>query len=147
MKILKLSKNNILIELDVMPKSVMDTVRDAFSRLGMTVHTQYEAACFAGSGGVLIFAKQIPPACMVYRFESFENMIGGAQEILHTCTSPTTLIYFENAYFLIFSDEMEPLTEFGDAMESPEKISAYLHEYGTVLCRDDAVEKLCRVFH
>lgn len=147
MKILKLSKNNILIELDVMPKSVTDTVRDAFSRLGMTVHTQYEAACFAGSGGVLIFAKQIPPACSVYRFESFENMIGGAQEILHTCTSATTLIYFENAYFLIFSDEMEPLTEFGDAMESPEKISAYLHEYGTVLCRDDAVEKLCRVFH
>ncbi|MBE6915514.1 MAG: adaptor protein MecA [Ruminococcaceae bacterium] len=147
MKILKINKNSILIELEVMPQSMTDTVRDAFSRVGKRAQAECEITCFAGHGGVLIFAKQKPLSCAVYRFDSFENMIGGAQEILHTCMSPTTLIYFENAYFLILSDEMESLTEFGNAVESPDEISAYLHEYGTVLCRDNAIEKLTAIFH
>ncbi len=146
MKILKLNKESILIELDVLPASITDTVADAFLRVGMQVQPEYEAVCFSGRGGVLIVAKQTRPACAVYRFASFEDLLFGAQAVLHTCTSPTTLIHHENTYFLILSDEMQPLSEFGDAVENPETISAYLHEHGNVLCRDDAVQKLCRVF-
>ena len=147
MKILKINQNSILIELDVMPKSMTDTVREAFSRVGNPAAAACEITCFAGHGGVLIFAEQTLPACAVYRFDSLENIICGAREVLHTGTSPTTLVYFENAYFLILSDETEPLSEFGDAMDNPEEISAYLEEHGDILCRGNAVEKLAGVFH
>ncbi len=147
MKILKINKNSLLIELEVMPQSMTDTVRDAFSRVGKRAQAECEITCFAGHGGVLIFAKQKPPACTVYRFESFENMLGGVQEVLHNCTATSTLIYLEDAYFLILSEETEQLAEFGNVMENPEKVSAYLEEHGEILCRNDAVQKLAKVFH
>lgn len=147
MKLLKINENSILIELQTLPQCTAETVRDAFRRLGITAQEEINVVCFSGNGGVLIFATQTPPSCIVYRFETVEDVIGGAQIISNTCTLPSTLIYCENAYFLILPHEIQQLAEFGNIVDKPEETNAYLQEYGTVLCKGNAIEKLALIFH
>lgn len=147
MKLFKISETSILIELKTVPNGIAKTVREAFSQLGMPVQEEIEVVCFSGNGGVLLFATQTRPACVVYRFETVEDLIGGAQAVTNENTVPTTLFCSENAYFLVLPYENIRLSEFGTMVQNPEETKTYLQEYGTILCEENAIEKLAHIFH
>ena len=147
MKTQKINEQSILIELDSMPENAQETVKTAFLESGITPEGEIEVISFAGNGGVLMFATKKPSGCVLYRFDSLENIIGGAQAICDACASPTTFFYHNGKYFLLLQEEHPCLLEFGNKEENPAFTSAYLMEYGKILCRDDAVQMLSRVFH
>lgn len=147
MKIQKINEQSVLIELDVMPENAEECVKTALSECGIAPNGEIEVVSFAGNGGVLMFATCKPTKCVLYRFDSLENIIGGAQAICAACASPTTFIYCNGAYFLLLQEEFACLSEFGNAEENPAFTSAYLMEYGKILCRENAVQMLSRVFH
>lgn len=147
MKIQKLNEHCVLIELESMPGDAKQCVKSAFSACGIIADGEIEVITFAGNGGVLMFATHKPKTCVLYRFDSLENIIGGAQAICAACASPTSFIYHNRAYFLLLQEDFPALSEFGNAEENPVFTSAYLMEYGKILCRNEAVQLLSRVFH
>ncbi|MBQ3055334.1 MAG: adaptor protein MecA [Oscillospiraceae bacterium] len=144
MKIHVVNQNTICIAAETTPSA--EEIREAFVSCGIPAEGEIQVAVFAGSCGVLLFATRTPQPA-VYRFETLENTIGGAQAICAACASPTTLYYYDGAYFLTLGEDLPQLAEFGNAEENPALIGACLEEYGEILRRNDAVQLLSRVFH
>jgi len=144
MNIHVIDQNTICITTETMPTA--EQILDAFLSCGMTPDGEVLTTAFVGKTGVLVFAALIPKR-VIYRFETLESIIGGAQAICATCASPTGLYYYDGAYFLTLSEDFVHLAEFGNAEENPALTGACLEEYGEVLCRKDAVRLLSSVFH
>lgn len=111
---------------------------------------EVELDCYKNGAQVLLFARVVPRAWAVYRFSSLENMIGGAQTLASVCTSPSTLFYYEDAYYLAVEQpgpEVGSLSEFGNEEPAPVLRVRTLSEHGTTLCQSHAIEMLAQTFH
>lgn len=85
----------------------------------------------------------------IYSFKNFDDIINLSKRIINIYNSPNCLYKFNDKYFLVlqknisFVDEIDYIIlEYGEKLKSNTISKYYLEEYGEVIIKDNALEKL-----
>lgn len=136
-------------------ENAANLAKNAFGNAQIPISGSLDIDVYINTSGMMLFANVIHAVNDVYalyQFDNFENIIGAAHTLLEVCAPPSTLIYYNNSYYLAFhacedKPSLEQLREFGDTVSKAELRFLYLCEHGKCLFFGDALTAVTTYFH
>lgn len=123
-------------------QTAQELAEKAFSHWGEGISGSLELEAFAGSGGVLLFARLIDNEVFAYTYDSFEHILQ-ASRLLHG-SPPQAELYTYNQYYMVLSDTELPdsFSEYAAVNTLEATAAAMIREHGWLLSSDIYAEIL-----